>query len=88
MVRVVLVGEHEPDSTRDVDSLKNRFRSYFFYFAVKDESRLKISAEDYKNDKSLKGEFIRLVMAKEGLDEAERDAIIECGIKAMAGEEI
>ncbi|MBO7303619.1 MAG: DNA repair exonuclease [Clostridia bacterium] len=88
LVRVLLVGEHNPDSTRDVEALKERFRSYFFYFEVKDESKLKISAQDYKNDKSLKGEFIRLVMAKEGLDEAERDAIIECGIKAMAGEMI
>lgn len=88
IVRVVLSGEHDPDSTRDTEALRERFRPYFFYFEVKDESKLRISADDYKNDKSLKGEFIRLVMAKEGLSEAERDAIIECGIKAMAGEEI
>ncbi len=88
LIRVVLTGEHEPEVKRDTESLKERFASRYFYLEVKDESRLRISAEDYKNDKSLKGEFIRLVMAKEALSDEEKAAVIECGLRALAGEAI
>ena len=88
LVRVVLVGEYEPQLRRDTDALSMRFSDSFYYFEVKDESRLRISSEDYVNDKSLKGEFIRLVMSKTELSREERDAIIECGIRALAGETI
>ncbi len=86
LVRVVLEGEHAPGAVRDTDSLEKRFAPSYFYFEVKDKSRLKISPEEYKNDKSLKGEFIRLVMSKDGLTDEEKDAVIECGIRALAGE--
>ena len=86
LVRAVLVGEYEPGVRRDTDSLFSRFADAFYYFEVKDESRMRISREDYVNDKSLKGEFIRLVLADSGLSVEERDAIIECGIRALAGE--
>ena len=88
LVRVRLVGEYEPGLRRDTESLTERFSSAFFYFEVKDESRLRISPDDYKNDKSLKGEFIRLVMAKDELSSEEKEDIIECGIRALAGEAI
>ena len=86
MVRIVLVGEYEPGLMRDVDSLATRFASSYFYLEVKDQSKLRISADDYKNDKSLKGEFIRLVISKEDLSDEDKAAIIECGIRALAGE--
>ncbi len=86
LVRVVLVGEYEPGIRANTESITDRFSRSFYYFEVKDESRLRISSEDYINDKSLKGEFIRLVLADEKLSREERDAIIECGIRALAGE--
>ena len=48
---------------------------------------LKIDPEDYVNDVSLKGEFIRTVM-EEVSDEAERGRIISYGIKALMGDSI
>lgn len=86
LVRIELVGEHAPGAVRDTDSLEKRFAPSYFYLEVKDKSRLKISLSDYKNDKSLKGEFIRLVMSKDELTDEEKDAVIECGIRALAGE--
>ena len=86
LVRVVLVGEYEPGIKADLDLLTDRFSGSFYYFELKDESRLRISSEDYVNDKSLKGEFIRLVLSQKELSQKERDAIIECGIRALAGE--
>ena len=47
-----------------------------------------VSSDDYKNDKSLKGEFIRLVLSKDELGDDEKAAIIECGIRALAGDTV
>lgn len=88
LVRVILTGEHEPSLRRDVDSLAERFKSGRFFLEVRDSSRMRISADDYKNDISLKGEFIRLVLADESLDEGDKEAIIELGLTALAGETI
>ncbi len=86
LVRVVLVGEHIQGLRRDLDSLNSRFEKRFYFFEVKDKTRLKISADDYRNDKSLKGEFIRLVLSRDDLSDKEKDDIIECGIRALSGE--
>jgi DNA repair exonuclease SbcCD nuclease subunit len=88
LVRVILVGEHEPGVKRDLDALSMRFADSFFHFEIKDTSRMRISGDDYKNDRSLKGEFIRLVLGKEELTEKEKEAIIECGIRALAGDSL
>lgn len=88
IIRVVLTGKHEPYVRRDTESLELRFSQKYFYLEVKDKSKLRISPEEYKNDKTLKGEFIRHVMAKDELTDEERYAIIECGIRALAGESI
>ena len=88
LVRVMLVGEYEPGLIRDTESLTARFENSYYYFEAKDASKLRISADDYKNDKSLKGEFIRLVFAKDNISDEDKAAIIECGIRALAGETI
>ena len=88
LVRVILTGEHEPSVKRDLDALTLRFENAFFHFEIKDASRMRISGDDYKNDKSLKGEFIRLVLAKDELSDKEKEAIIECGIRALAGDSL
>ena len=86
LVRVVLTGHAIPTLIRDTEALRKRFEDRFYAFEVKDEARLFISAENYKNDHSLKGEFIRLVMSKD-LPEEEKDKIISCGLMALMGEE-
>ena len=86
LVRALLVGEHEPTLVRDTASLEARFSGRLFYLEVLDKSKIRIRPEEYKNDKSLKGEFIRLVMAREDLGEEEKARVIECGIRALAGE--
>ena len=47
----------------------------------------KIEKETYEHDISLKGEFIRLVMASDKSPE-EKEQIICCGIRALSGEEV
>ena len=43
---------------------------------------------EIEHDMSLKGEFIRTVMATEELSEQERATVIHYGLRALAGEEI
>ena len=53
---------------------------------IRDETTLRIDPRDYENDISLKGEFIRRVLASEQ-DSAEQERIIACGLRALRGEE-
>lgn len=87
IVRVLLTGRCIPGLTRDTEAIAQRFASKFYVFDVKDNARLAISADEYKNDRSLKGEFIRLVLSKNELSDEEKDRIIDCGLRALLGEE-
>ena len=88
LVRCVLVGVRELGIRREVEALGERLRGELFYLEVLDKTRLGIKPEDYKNDVSLKGEFIRLTLGETGLDADERDGIIELGLRALMGEEL
>ena len=88
LVRLNFVGEYFPELWRDTDALARKFGERFYHFEVKDSSKIKIDPENYKNDKSFKGEFIRLVGADESLDEDKKAKIIACGLYALMGESI
>ena len=59
----------------------------FWYVKIKDESNLKIDRESYEYDASLKGEFVRAVLASDHSETAKM-RIITCGIRALTGEEV
>ncbi len=86
LVRVVLVGKKEPLLKPSAEDITARWGGRYFYFEVKDASGIRINPDDYALDKSLKGEFIRLVSREESLSEKERDAIISLGLSALMGE--
>ena len=88
MVRIELVGGYSPELWKDTDKLCHDFSSDFYYFEVKDLSKIAINPEDYKYDKSLKGEFIRTVGLDDSLDDATKARVIACGINALMGEEL
>lgn len=67
--------------------LQNLAKSNFFFVKVKDETRMTINPENYKNDISLKGEFIRLTLSCDASEE-DKVAIIRTGMQALMGEEI
>jgi hypothetical protein len=60
----------------------------YFYAKVYDETKLKVEIEDYLLDTSLKGEFVRQVMADETIHEEDKKTIIRYGLQAIAGEEV
>ena len=87
MVEFLLMGEISPEADLSVLYLQNQIAGSFFFAKAKDETRLAVEPERYRNDVSLKGELIRQVLASE-LPEHEKAAIIHAGVLALAGEEI
>lgn len=87
LVKFTLTGHYTLETQKDPAFLKKMLEGRFYFLRIKDESRLKIEKETYEHDISLKGEFIRLVMASDKTEE-EREQIICCGIRALHGEEV
>ena len=88
LVRVVLTGERDVTSALDLADVYARFKDRFYYFEAKDATRVRISAEDFKNDISLKGEFIRSVIAAPDLSDEMKEKVIATGLRALLGESI
>ena len=86
LVRVRLTGKRIPELFPDEEAIKSRWQNAFYHFEIKDESGIRIDPDDYKYDRSLKGEFIRLVSSRSELSEAEKDKIIRTGLAALMGE--
>lgn len=87
LVKFTLRGSYTLQTQKDTDFLQKILSPKFWFVKVKDESRLKIDRESYEYDASLKGEFIRMVLASDRTVE-EKERIICCGIRAMSGEEV
>ena len=86
LIRLRLVGKRAPELFPDTTAILSRWQSSFYHFEVKDESGIRIDPEDYKYDRSLKGEFIRLVSARNDITSEEKDKIIRTGLAALMGE--
>jgi hypothetical protein len=70
-----------------VDYLTELFSDYFYLVKVVDETKISVKYSDYEKDESLKGEFIRMVLASD-LGEEQKSEVIRCGLMALSGEEI
>ena len=86
LIRIRLIGSHAPELFPDTEAISARFAHRFYHFEVKDETTTVINPDTYRYDKSLKGEFIRLVMSKEDISPEEKDKIIRTGLAALMGE--
>ena len=86
-MKFVLRGGYTLQTQKDLTFLKKMLEGRFYFAKIKDASSLKIDPESYVNDISLKGEFIRLVMASDRPRE-EKEKIILLGIRALSGEEV
>lgn len=87
LVKFTLTGSYTPESQKDLGFLTKMQEPSFYFVKIKDESHLQIQKSSYEHDISLKGEFIRTVMASH-LREDEKEAIICCGLRALRGEEV
>ena len=87
MVEYLLCGACDPRADIPVSTLRRLLRSKHFFSKFKDERRLALDPADYQNDLSLKGEFIRLVLAG-ALSDEEKTRVIRMGMEALTGGEI
>ncbi|WP_028234468.1 metallophosphoesterase family protein [Pseudobutyrivibrio sp. MD2005] len=87
LVKFVLTGERELDDELDVIRFVRIFENKYFFVKCYDRTKTLVDYESYKYDKSLKGEFVRLVQSQD-MDEDEKAKIIEIGIRAIMGEDI
>ena len=87
LIKIIVTGETNIDTDIDCDRLRRNLNLDFFFIKVYDRTSVQIDYESFRNDKSLKGEFVRL-MERQDMSEDERAAIIELGMKAIMGEDI
>lgn len=87
LVKVELEGACPAEAQKDLSHLNGVLSERFYFAKVVDKTRLLIDPADYAHDISLKGEFIRRVMAS-GLKEEEKARVIACGLRALTGEEV
>ena len=87
-LRILLKGERSPEGERNLRYLERALSEKFSYVEVKEESRLVLRREEFIHEKSLKGEFLRMVSDSESLSEEEKEKIILLGIGLLQGEEL
>jgi len=87
LVKIVLTGTFLTETNKDIQFLQKSLEDNFYYLKIKDKSKLFIDAGDYKYDKTLKGEFVRMVLASDKSKE-DKDRIICAGLEALKGERI
>ena len=88
MVEFTLIGSSDPTTNISENYIRKFIKNKFFFTKVKDKRTMSINLDDYKNDISLKGEFIRLVLNSTDIDEEDKATMIRIGIEALSGEEI
>jgi DNA repair exonuclease SbcCD nuclease subunit len=87
IIRIRLTGTRELTRSLATDQLSSRLCSSYYYLEVKDDTRVRIIPDDFKNDLSLKGEFIRTVIEDTTLCDKEKERVIAIGLAVLIGEE-
>lgn len=88
LIKIVLTGEVDAFCEKDSDYILKQFENDYYFVKLYDETKLKVSYEDFALDESLKGEFVRIVLAKEDISEEDKAEIIRYGINILSGEEV
>ncbi len=85
--RINLVGDVPAETEFSEKDIESNFPDVYF-INVKNLTKPLIDPEEYKNDLSLKGEFVRTVYSKEDLTDDEKRKIVSLGLKALEGREV
>ena len=88
MVRVELTGAPSYDCSADLRYLTESFADRFYYFTITDETHPAFHIEDFLSDPTLKGEFVRTVSGAPGITAQDKEDILRCGLRALAGERV
>lgn len=86
-IRIILEGYINYD-VADLISYLNTYIDKYYIKEVKNKTLREYNISDYVGDKTLKGEFVRLVLSDTSLNEEEKGEIITLGLKALKGDDI
>lgn len=90
MVKVRLAGNISLDALLDTGFIAGSLMDDYYFVKVVDETKPFIDYEEFAADKSLKGEYVRLVKAMAEAGEIDADEAEECiamGVRILMGEE-
>ena len=88
LYRILLTGEVEYETETLEEDVAHLLATECYFVSVKNRTLRKIDPAKYEGDASLRGEFVRMVLAKTDIDEARKCEIITLGLKALAGQEV
>lgn len=88
LLKLILTGEVSVECEKNLNYIQQYFQQKYYFVKVEDQTKCKVNYQAYQFDESLKGEFVRMVLSDESLDEDEKARIIRYGICALAGEEL
>ena len=88
LLRIVLKGEISFDGEGLKGEIERLLSGEYYFVSVKDDTLRKFDAEKIAGDNSLKGEFIRLVLADETIDGEKKQKVISVGLKALSDREL
>lgn len=87
LVRFELQGGYSVDANKDIAYLETSLNREFFFVKMVDKTKLLVDVDSFEYDQSLRGAFVRTVLASNETEE-EKQRIIQCGLRALRGEEI
>lgn len=88
LIKLVLEGSVDVECEKDLEYLAKRLGNICFFLKIEDKSDYKIDYDAFVYDESLKGEFVRTVLADDALGDEEKATIVRYGIQALKGEKI
>ena len=86
LLKIVLRGKYKIQLEKHLGMLEQKL-SQFFFVKIKDETVLDVTNADVENDVSLRGEFIRQVLAS-NLTPGQKEQTILIGLRALTGEDL
>ncbi len=87
ILRVLLIGRVPLNAQIRPKELEGCLNERFFSSSVKNCTKIQIDPSLYRDELSLKGEFIRTVLAARELSEEDKEQVLRCGLLALEGEE-
>lgn len=82
--KLILKGEVSPELDLTEKDILSYYGNVYFIKVIIDTTML-INFDDFKNDISIKGEFVRIVLNDQKLSDFEKKEIISLGLKTLKG---
>ena len=85
--RINLTGSLDGNIEDLVDDLSSRLRKEVGYLSIKDKTTKTFDISKYKDEVSIKGEFVRNVLNSKDLNDNDKVKVINLGLRALEGKE-